>query len=150
MPKTKPISFKAAAKRRREAQAPPPSVPGFERVMPFRDWCALKGFSVLTGQRLRKEGRISEVIASRACETRAKRGRIMSYAIRCLLKSIQSIHSSVSADERAALIAESTEQAKAWVAKSFAQVSRGDEATDEDEEARVEHEDDDDGGGRRR
>jgi hypothetical protein len=71
----------------------------------------------------------------------------MSYAIRCLLKSIQSIHSSVSADERAALIAESTEQAKAWVAKSFAQVSRGDEATDEDEEARVEHEDDDDGGG---
>ena len=59
MPKTKPISFKAAAKRRREAQAPPPSVPGFERVMPFRDWCALKGFSVLTGQRLRKEGRNS-------------------------------------------------------------------------------------------
>jgi hypothetical protein len=61
MPKTKPISFKAAAKRRREAQAPPPSVPGFERVMPFRDWCALKGFSVLTGQRLRKEGRIRVV-----------------------------------------------------------------------------------------
>lgn len=55
------ISFKEAARRRREAQAPQPSVPGFEKVLPFPDWCRLKGFSVNTGKRLRKAGKIRVV-----------------------------------------------------------------------------------------
>ena len=56
-----PLPFKAAARARREAQAPQQSVPGFQRVMPFADWCRTKGFSVNTGKRLRKAGKIRVV-----------------------------------------------------------------------------------------
>jgi hypothetical protein len=58
--KTKPSepSAKAIAKARREAQGPPPSVPGFERVLPFADWCRLKNFSANTGKRLIREGKV--------------------------------------------------------------------------------------------
>jgi hypothetical protein len=59
--KTKPLPFKAAARARREAQATQGPVPGFERVMPFPDWCRLKGFSINTGKRLRAAGKIRVV-----------------------------------------------------------------------------------------
>jgi hypothetical protein len=60
--KTKPpLSFKEAARRRRQAQAQQQSVPEFERVLPFAQWCALKGFSENTGKRLRKAGKIKVV-----------------------------------------------------------------------------------------
>jgi hypothetical protein len=61
MPKTKLLSFKAAARARRQAEPSPPPTPGFERVLPFPDWCRLKGFSVNTGKRLRKAGKIRVV-----------------------------------------------------------------------------------------
>ena len=56
----KPISFKERARRRRQAE-PKPSVPGFERVLPFPDWCKLKGFSIQTGKRLRAAGKVRVV-----------------------------------------------------------------------------------------
>jgi hypothetical protein len=56
----KPISFKERARRRRQAE-PKPSVPGFERVVPFADWCKLKGFSINTGKRLRAAGKVRVV-----------------------------------------------------------------------------------------
>jgi hypothetical protein len=61
MPKTKLLSFKEAARRRRQAEPAPPPTPGFERVLPFADWCRLKGFSVNTGKRLRKAGKVRVV-----------------------------------------------------------------------------------------
>ena len=57
----KPISFKERARRRREAQAPQPSIPGFEKVLPFATWCKLKGFSLQTGKRLRAAGKVRVV-----------------------------------------------------------------------------------------
>ena len=59
--KAKPLSFKEAARRRREAQAPQQSVPGFERVVPFPEWCRYKGVSLNTGKRWRKAGKIKVV-----------------------------------------------------------------------------------------
>jgi hypothetical protein len=56
--KRKPLPYKARARARRAAQPPPPAVPGFERTMPFPDWCRYKGFSVQTGKRLIKTGRV--------------------------------------------------------------------------------------------
>jgi hypothetical protein len=57
----KKLSFKEAARRRRAAQPPQPSVPGFERVMLFADWCRSKSISPQTGKRLRQQGRIRVV-----------------------------------------------------------------------------------------
>jgi hypothetical protein len=57
----KPISFKERARRRREAQAPQPSIPGFEKVLPFATWCKLKGFSTNTGKRLIRDGKVKTV-----------------------------------------------------------------------------------------
>jgi hypothetical protein len=57
MPKPKKLSHKAIAKRRREAN-PPPSIPGFERVLPLAQWLALKNLSYQTGKRLIAEGKI--------------------------------------------------------------------------------------------
>jgi hypothetical protein len=63
MPKSK-LSAKAIAKARRQAEPPPQAVPGFERVVPFPDWCKLKGFSIQTGKRLRKAGKVRVVYLS--------------------------------------------------------------------------------------
>ena len=51
-------SLKEAARRRREAQAPLSSVPGFERVLPFPEWCRLKGISLTSGKRLVRAGKV--------------------------------------------------------------------------------------------
>jgi hypothetical protein len=58
--KTAPVSFKAAAARRRQAE-PQPAVAGFEKVMPFADWCKQKSISLDTGKRLRAAGKIRVV-----------------------------------------------------------------------------------------
>jgi hypothetical protein len=60
MTKTKPTSFKAAAARRRQAEALA-AAPNFEPVMPFRDWARLKGLSLDTAKRLRAAGKIRVV-----------------------------------------------------------------------------------------
>jgi hypothetical protein len=61
MTKPKTISFKERARRRREAEPPQQPVPGFEKVLPFSQWCRLKGFSVNTGKRLVREGRVKVI-----------------------------------------------------------------------------------------
>jgi hypothetical protein len=58
------LSFKARARARREALPPQQSVPGFERVMPFPEWCRYKGFSIQTGKRLRAAGKVRVVYLS--------------------------------------------------------------------------------------
>jgi hypothetical protein len=73
------ISFKEAARRKREAQPLPPTPQGFERVLPFPDWCRLKGISIATGKRYRKAGRIRVVrlSANRVGVTASEDARFM-------------------------------------------------------------------------
>jgi hypothetical protein len=58
--RAKTISPKRAAAARRQAE-PPQAVPGFERVMPFAEWCKHKSISLDTGKRLRAAGKIKVV-----------------------------------------------------------------------------------------
>lgn len=88
-----------------------------------------------------------------------ERGEIVAKAARCLTESIESIKAYAEPGERAALIAESTEQAKAWLAKQLAKADAEaddhDEADDDDRRnrnlARIEregeHEDEDEDDG---
>jgi hypothetical protein len=48
--------------RQRVASQTPPSNPTpFERVMPFPQWCKLKGFSLSTGKRLEAAGKVRTI-----------------------------------------------------------------------------------------
>src|SRR5215467_3252417 len=83
----------------------------------------------------------AQVIAQRVADAEFRRGEIVAKAARCLTESIESIKAYAEPEERAALIAESVEQAKVWLKKSFAEDARGDEADDEDRENRIEDDD---------
>jgi hypothetical protein len=67
--KTKPLSFKEAARRRRqaaEAASPPPPNP--RRVYTIRQWCALNNISLATGKRIIARGEIKVTDLSERCK----------------------------------------------------------------------------------
>jgi hypothetical protein len=82
----------------------------------------------------------AERIAHRAAMREFKRQQIMSRAIKALTTSVESIKAADVADERGA-IAESVEQCREWLTKSFAELARGDDADDEDRENEFEDDD---------
>jgi len=80
--------------------------------------------------------------ASAACAARRSPEEVMSAAVECLRKSVESIIADTEpGEERDALIRESTAQAKRFIEKSFAADVAGDEADLDDEETEIEDDD---------
>ena len=60
-PKSKRFSQAAARRRARQLRAslePCPTIPGVPRVIPWIQWCELRGISVSTGERLQRAGKV--------------------------------------------------------------------------------------------
>jgi hypothetical protein len=88
----------------------------------------------------------AEIIAQRAADREYRRQQIMSRAIKGMRTAVESINAGAIGAERDAAIAASIAECGEFIGKGFAELARGDAATDEDREDRIEDDDGDDGG----